>query len=492
MVWDWLKCKSQALLARSRTHPESTDYLIWRQQFFQNRLRLGLQLGLFWTLVGAASGIYYTTANIDELREQFFNLFGDASLADGLRNATIIYNFVVTVLLVICLAEQRTRWGQRNLAALFLIFTCSLNEFIGQIVTTFFHIPLTPDTLVFLAIAIVIPVRWRLHLMGQALPIAYYTLVYPTIGLTTLGTTDSFKLYTAATIIEIAWVCSISILAVYLYEKLKRSEFAIHRQLEVFLYSASHDLQTPIIGTHIVLQGLLDQPAELKNDEIRVRRSVIERLLKGSNRQLHLINSLIESHQTGIQGIALHCEPVQLHPLVDSVLLDLQYSLTQKRAQLTNQITNQLPLVNADANQLWRVFSNLVGNALKHNPPGIQLVLDATLLEPGQVNGKLSQWGLGNLGRLQPLQHCAKTPAMLCIVQDNGVGIAPDQSQQLFELYTRGHQARYMPGLGLGLYLCQQIITAHGGKIGLKSALGGGCTFWFTLPLYSDYRMRSA
>ncbi|NJN56383.1 MAG: HAMP domain-containing histidine kinase [Leptolyngbyaceae cyanobacterium SL_5_9] len=326
--------------------------------------------------------------------------------------------------------------------------------------------------------------RWRLHLIAQALPIVYYAIVYPIIGLTTLGTTDTFKLYTANTIVEIAWVCSVSILAVYLYEQLKRSEFEAHRQLQVFLYSVSHDLQTPVVGTSIVLKSLLSQPVDGCNDEIRVKRSVIERLLQGSDRQLTLINSLIESHTTEVQGIVIYREPIQLKPLVDSVLIDLQHSLAKKRVQLTNHITSELPLVNADANQLWRVFSNLIGNALKHNPHGIELTLDATVLEPRQGGEGVKRWRGGRVRKIKPTHQCSNIPMLLCIVQDNGTGIAPEQCQRLFKLYTRGNRARYMPGLGLGLYLCQQIIVAHSGEIGVDSHLGKGSTFWFTLPLY--------
>ena len=68
-------------------------------------------------------------------------------------------------------------------------------------------------------------------------------------------------------------------------------------------------------------------------------------------------------------------------------------------------------------------------------------------------------------------------------VADNGVGIPPKQRSKLFELYARGDRARYMPGLGMGLYLCQQIIQAHQGEIGFETNCDRGSTFWFTLPL---------
>jgi signal transduction histidine kinase len=71
------------------------------------------------------------------------------------------------------------------------------------------------------------------------------------------------------------------------------------------------------------------------------------------------------------------------------------------------------------------------------------------------------------------------------------VGIIQAQQKRLFQLYSRGARARYMPGLGLGLYLCQQIIKAHGGEIGVESQLDRGSTFWFTLPCCSENSKKS-
>jgi signal transduction histidine kinase len=70
-----------------------------------------------------------------------------------------------------------------------------------------------------------------------------------------------------------------------------------------------------------------------------------------------------------------------------------------------------------------------------------------------------------------------------CTVEDDGVGISPEQCEHLFDLYVRGDRSRHSMGLGLGLYLCRQIIGAHGGEIGVISSPDGGAIFWFTLPL---------
>ena len=102
-----------------------------------------------------------------------------------------------------------------------------------------------------------------------------------------------------------------------------------------------------------------------------------------------------------------------------------------------------------------QVFDHLVTNALKHNPPGINLTIDVTV-EQGMIS---------------------------CRLTDNGVGMCEQQCDQLFKLYLRSLHDRRRTGIGLGSYQCRQIIEAHGGKIGVKSTPGNGCQFWFTLPM---------
>jgi PAS domain S-box-containing protein len=222
-------------------------------------------------------------------------------------------------------------------------------------------------------------------------------------------------------------------------------------ELRVFFHAVSHDLRNPVLGTLMVLRNLLARPEE----NISISRSILERMIQSSDRQLNLINSLMEAHISEMQGIVLQLQPVQLLTVVEAAIADLEPLLEQNQATLTNLVSVDLPLVNADPTQLWRVFSNLIVNALKHNPPGLLLTINAT----------------------------RKDEEIYCTVSDNGVGISQQQSVRLFDLYFRGANTRNSVSLGLGLYLCKQIINAHGGEIGVNSALDAGATFWFTLPI---------
>jgi signal transduction histidine kinase len=102
----------------------------------------------------------------------------------------------------------------------------------------------------------------------------------------------------------------------------------------------------------------------------------------------------------------------------------------------------------------------LISNALKHNPSGICITITAEVVT-----------------------HRYRRSYLRCTIKDNGVGVPPDLTKRLFQRYTRGDRARYIPGLGLGLYLCDRIIQAHQGRIGVNSIPGKRTTFWFTLPL---------
>ncbi|MGI0488246.1 response regulator [Pantanalinema rosaneae CENA516] len=236
--------------------------------------------------------------------------------------------------------------------------------------------------------------------------------------------------------------------------------------LQVFLHAVSHDLRNPVTGGLMVLQSLLEE-AERNDGSVIVPRSVLQRMIQSHDRQLTLINSLLETQANEVAGVSLHLQPVKIADLVHQITADWETLLLKNEATLHTCIPPDLPAVNADPNQLWRVYENLVMNALKHNPPGLTLTLTAELML-GQPSS--------------PEQH---HPAKMicCTVRDDGEGMPPDQCAMMFDLYKRGQTTRRTVGLGLGLYLCRQIITAHGGEIGVDSTPGAGSRFWFTLPL---------
>ena len=265
--------------------------------------------------------------------------------------------------------------------------------------------------------------------------------------------------------------------------------------LRLFIHALSHDLRNPVAGMLMVLKNWQRKTG----DSIAIPRSVLERMIQGSEQQLRLINSLLEVHAGELRGLVLHCDRVDLRAVVEAAAADLEPLMNEAKATFKNLIPDDLPAVNADHTQLRRVFSNLIANALKHNLPGLNLTVSAQVIKAGKllINQKAGKLYIDKL----PINHPqspitnpqlsipnSSSSMIYCTVEDDGAGILPEQCEHLFDLYVRGYQSRHSVGLGLGLYLCRQIIGAHGGEIGVISSPGAGASFWFTLPLAENSR----
>ncbi|WP_293334784.1 PAS domain-containing sensor histidine kinase [Microcoleus sp. CAWBG58] len=256
----------------------------------------------------------------------------------------------------------------------------------------------------------------------------------------------------------------------------------------LFIHALSHDLRNPVAGMLMVLKNWQTKTG----NSIAIPRSVLERMIQGSEQQLRLINSLLEVHAGELRGLVLHCNAVDLRALVKAAAADLEPLINDAQATFTNLVPDDLPAVNADYTQLWRVFSNLISNALKHNLPGLKLKISAQLITSPEntinlISTKQTREKLATPNSQFPITNYPNS-MIYCSVEDDGVGILPEQCEHLFDLYVRGNQSRHSVGLGLGLYLCKQIIGAHGGQIGVISSHGTGAIFWFTLPLAENSR----
>ncbi|KST63161.1 sensor histidine kinase [Mastigocoleus testarum] len=419
---------------------DSADYIAWRNQFLWRRLGL-----CFWV----AFPVIFCSFVLDCYR--IFYLNQTEFYPQELKHLLVIENLVMGFFLLVCLKFHKTKFGRKYPGALFLCVFFSLT-LIQQIIGTFCGVAilnLGGWGLTFTAQATIMPVRWRLHLLSQLLLLGYYIGVNSVLGFTNLY--RSYPLITVELILFIFWFCFICDLGVYSYDRLQRNEFESRRELRIFLHAISHDLCTPLMGNAIVFQNLLKK----SDSEVIVSSKILKRLLEGNSRQINLIQSLREAYTLEVQGVKLHCEPIKVSTVVNSVLYDLEPFIRENNTTVHNLLSDNLPLICADPTQLSRVFSNLISNALKHNPYEITLTIDAN----------------------------PQGEKILCRVRDNGVGITQNQCKRIFELYTRGENARFMPGLGLGLYVCRQVIIAHGGNIGVQSQPGIGSTFWFTLPI---------
>jgi two-component system OmpR family sensor kinase len=158
--------------------------------------------------------------------------------------------------------------------------------------------------------------------------------------------------------------------------------------------------------------------------------------------------------------------PVDLLTLAADAVQDARMIAPQRRIELTVG-SGAAFLVLGDEARLRQVISNLMSNALTHTRDGTPI--DVRILTHGP-DGQLT------------------VPSVTLVVADHGPGLSKEQADRVFERFYRGDQARgrRTGGAGLGLAIVAALVTAHGGTTGVKTAPGGGATFWITLPLAAD------
>jgi len=202
----------------------------------------------------------------------------------------------------------------------------------------------------------------------------------------------------------------------------------------------AHDLREPVNNMAILVKLLERQPHEPPSADVL-------RLLRGSTERAgQLIDGVLAYARLG----ELSKERVALARLVEEVAEDLRARLEEAGATLE---AGDLPEVDGDPRQLRRVIQNLVGNALKFRseaPPRIEL---------SAVRGDQE---------------------LVLTVRDNGVGVYPKQATRIFGMFSRADGKS--DGLGIGLAECRRVIEAHGGRIWVEAAEGGGSAFRLTLP----------
>jgi signal transduction histidine kinase len=202
----------------------------------------------------------------------------------------------------------------------------------------------------------------------------------------------------------------------------------------------AHDLREPISGMALLVTLLEKRAAEPPSPD------VLRLLREGTERARELIDGVLVYARVG----ELRKERVPLDRLVTQVAEDLRPSLDKADATLE---VGELPAVQGDPRQLRRVLQNLVGNALKFRaeaPPRVEISAERGSQE----------W--------------------IVTVRDNGVGVDPGDASRIFGMFARSDPGA--DGMGIGLAVCRRVVEAHGGRIWVEVAEGGGSAFRFTLP----------
>ncbi len=243
---------------------------------------------------------------------------------------------------------------------------------------------------------------------------------------------------------------------------LRALEITQKQQLEFknqFLSHVSHELRTPLTCIHQYVTLLLDGLAGAMTPE---QTDHLKTVLKSVN-QLHaMIRDLLEA--TRAEGGKMRIEPrcIALGELVQQTIAMMRPMADEKKIGLEMGLDQRLPLVQADPDRVLEVLINLVDNAIKFTPAEGSVMLQASMVDadPGYV---------------------------YISVSDTGRGISPEAKALIFERLYQDPDSidNNRSGLGLGLFICREIVRLHEGRIWVSSELGQGSTFTFTLPIYS-------
>ena len=233
--------------------------------------------------------------------------------------------------------------------------------------------------------------------------------------------------------------------------KLNQELTCSNQELEQFAYIVSHDLREPLRMVTSFTQLLKQKYAGHLDAEAD---KIIGFAVDGAIRMEELINDLLTYSQVGNSGKTL--ELVDTEVVLDQALSNLHLALQETNAQI---IREPLPAVVGDTTQLIQLWQNLIANAIKYR------TAESPRIEIG-ATAELDQY--------------------LFWVKDNGIGINPQYSDRIFQIFQRLHTRQEYPGTGTGLAICHKIVERHGGKIWVESELGQGATFYFTLPVEQE------
>jgi signal transduction histidine kinase len=239
-----------------------------------------------------------------------------------------------------------------------------------------------------------------------------------------------------------------------LNDELERS----NRELDAFAYIASHDLKEPLRGIHNLSHFLLEDYVD-KLDAAGVDK--LRTLMRLTRRMESLIESLLHYSHVGRAELAM--EKTDVQEVVEETLELLVARLQE--GQVDVRIPARLPIVQANRVRVGEIFNNLITNAIKYNDKVEKWVEIGCEAAPGE-DGVMRQ---------------------VFYVRDNGIGIAEQHHESVFDIFRRLHgRDEYGGGTGAGLTIVRKIVERHSGRVWLVSQSSVGSTFYFNLGTSSE------
>jgi len=233
-----------------------------------------------------------------------------------------------------------------------------------------------------------------------------------------------------------------------------RPVYQSYQQMQQFTADAAHELRTPIAAIRATVESVWDMD-DLSKEEMQATLGVVDRQ---NNRLAHLVQDLLLLSRMEQKVLAEKRQTCYLNDLICDLVESLSVLEIAASIKLLTQFRVKEPLyVMGDENQLGRLFSNLIVNALQYTPPG---GIVTVILERDESHALIQ-------------------------VQDNGIGIASVDQSRIFDRCYRvsSDRSRQTGGSGLGLAIAQAIAQSHHGSITVESELSRGSTFTVRLPL---------
>lgn len=231
---------------------------------------------------------------------------------------------------------------------------------------------------------------------------------------------------------------------------------AANRMKDEFLANTSHELKTPLHGIMNLSLALTEGKAGPLNGH---QREQLEVVVSVARRMSNLINDILDLSRLKNSGIQLQRRPVDVRAVVSAQQEVFRHYIGDKPVKLRLDWPDTLPYAYADESRLLQIAYNLIGNAIKFTPEGEVTV---------------SAWAEGGM------LHLA--------VADTGIGIEAEKQETIFQSFEQvgTSVAREYGGTGLGLGIARRLVELHGGLISVKSEVGKGSVFTFTLPVSGD------
>lgn len=213
----------------------------------------------------------------------------------------------------------------------------------------------------------------------------------------------------------------------------------------------SHDLRSPLGAIAMGSTMLLEPTAESMSTDWRRRQ--LGSIANAADRMTHMITEILDEARIEAGTLKLHRSANDVAELLAAAVQVFQARAEARSIRIT-ACADSSAAVSVDRERVLQVLSNLLSNAMRFTPDGGEIALAA------RVGADEVTWS----------------------VRDTGPGIVADQIPRLFDRYWQG-SSKQAGGLGLGLYICKNLVEAHGGRLWVESEVGTGSRFYFTIPI---------